>query len=177
MRINQSLFLPAMAVAFATAPIVGQNFAAGKFARVRESFGLAALIGAVIMVLLTLFCQWRAEGLIRAFTQEPAAIAVASQFLKIVSLNFVASGLVFTCSAVFQGLGNTVPAVLSSATRIVSFVIPAFWLAAQPNFQLVELWYVSVASMTSQALVSLWLVRGQFRRRLTAVDAPLLASR
>jgi putative MATE family efflux protein len=177
MRINQSLFLPAMAVAFATAPIVGQNFAAGKFARVRESFGLAALIGAVIMVLLTLFCQWRAEWLIRAFTQQPAAIAVASQFLKIVSLNFVASGLVFTCSAVFQGLGNTVPAVLSSATRIVSFVIPAFWLAAQPHFQLVELWYVSVASMTSQALVSLWLVRGQFRRRLAAVDEPLLASR
>jgi len=31
MRLNQSLFLPAMAVAFATAPIVGQNFAAGKF--------------------------------------------------------------------------------------------------------------------------------------------------
>jgi putative MATE family efflux protein len=169
MRLNQSMFLPAMAVAFATAPIVGQNFAAGKFARVRQTFGLAAVIGAVIMLLLTLFCQWGAESAVHVFTTEPAAAAVAVQFLHIISLNFVASGLVFTCSAVFQGLGNTMPAVLSSATRVLSFVVPAFWLAAQPQFQLPQLWYASVASMTSQALVSLWLVRGQFRRRLATV--------
>src|SRR5450432_4517876 len=51
-RLMQSMFLPAMAVAFATAPIVGQNFAAGKFARVRETFALAVLIGSGIMLLL-----------------------------------------------------------------------------------------------------------------------------
>jgi putative MATE family efflux protein len=169
MRLNQSMFLPAMAVAFATAPIVGQNFAAGKFARVRQTFGLAAVIGAGIMLLLTLFCQWGAEWAVHGFTTDPAATAVAVQFLHIISLNFVASGLVFTCSAVFQGLGNTMPAVISSATRLLSFVVPALWLAAQPQFQLPQLWYASVASMTSQALVSLWLVRGQFRRRLAVV--------
>jgi len=134
-RINQSLFLPAMAVAFATAPIVGQNYAAGKFERVREAFLRAAVIGTLVMGSLTLLCQWRAQWLVHAFTTEPGAVAVASQFLKIVSLNFVASGLVFTCSSVFQGLGNTVPAVLSSATRILSFVGPALWLEAQPEFR------------------------------------------
>jgi putative MATE family efflux protein len=173
MRLNQSLFLPAMAVAFATAPIVGQNYAAGKFARVRETFVRATLIGAVIMAALTLLCQWRAEGLVRVFTTEPGAIAVGTQFLKLISLNFIASGLVFTCSAVFQGLGNTVPAVLSAATRLLSFVIPALWLTHQPGFRLVELWYVSIASMTVQAVVSLWLVRAELRRRMpdTATSA------
>src|ERR1700728_2226858 len=163
MRLNQSLFLPAMAIAFATAPIVGQNYAAGKFARVRETFVRATLIGAVIMAALTLLCQWRAEWMVRAFTTEPGAVAVATQFLKFISLNFIASGLVFTCSAVFQGLGNTVPAVLSAATRLVSFIVPAMWLAHQPHFRLVEIWYVSIASMTAHAVVSLCLVRSQFR--------------
>ena len=37
-RMMQCMFLPAMAVAFATAPIVGQNYAAGKYPRVRETF-------------------------------------------------------------------------------------------------------------------------------------------
>jgi putative MATE family efflux protein len=175
MRLNQSLFLPAMAVAFATAPIVGQNYAAGKFARVRETFVRAALIGAVIMAALTLLCQWRAEWLARAFTTEPGAVAVATQFLKLISLNFIASGLVFTCSAVFQGLGNTVPAVLSAATRLVSFIVPAMWLAHQPHFRLVELWYVSIASMTVQAVVSLWLVRSQLRRRMPDAVAAIEA--
>src|SRR6202012_2851172 len=86
MRINQSLFLPAMAVAFATAPIVGQNYAAGKFAPVRETFVGATLIGAGIRAGLTLLCQWRAEWLARAFTNEPGAVAVATQFLKLISL-------------------------------------------------------------------------------------------
>ena len=64
------------------------------------------------------------------------------------------------------------PAVLSSATRVLSFVIPVFWLAAQPQFHLAELWYVSVASMTLQAVVSLVLLRRQFQRQLRASPPP-----
>jgi putative MATE family efflux protein len=165
-RLMQSMFLPAMAVAFATAPIVGQNFGAGKFTRVRETFVYASLIGSCIMVMLTLFCQWGSAWAIRGFTADPTALAVGSQFLRVLSWNFLASGLVFTCSAVFQGMGHTLPAVLSSASRLVSFVVPAFWLAASPQFQLIELWYVSIASITLQACFSMWLVRGEFRRRL-----------
>jgi Na+-driven multidrug efflux pump len=118
------------------------------------------------MILLTIVCKWRAEWLVHAFTSEPTAMGVATEFLHVASWNFVAAGFVFTCSAVFQGLGNTVPSVVSSATRIVSFIVPALWLAAQPSFQLVTLWYVSVASQIVQGLVSLWFVRREFRVRL-----------
>lgn len=165
-RLMQSMFLPAMAVAFATAPIVGQNFAAGKFRRVRETFLLAALIGSCIMVTLTVFCHWGAQWALRGFTAEPKVLAVGGQFLAVISWNFLATGIVFTCSAVFQGLGHTIPAVLSSATRLVSFLVPALWLASSPQFRLVQLWHVSVASVTLQAAVSLWLVRGEFRKRV-----------
>jgi putative MATE family efflux protein len=166
MRIMQSMFLPAMAVAFAAAPIVGQNYAAGKFNRVRETFGLAVLIGSCIMVCLTLYCQWGSAAAIRAFTHDATAQAVGSQFLQVISWNFLASGVVFTSSAVFQGLGNTLPAVWSSATRVVTFVVPALVLAAQPHFQLIQLWYASVASVGLQAMFSLWLVRNEFRQRV-----------
>jgi Na+-driven multidrug efflux pump len=171
MRVMQSLFLPAMAVAFATAPIVGQNLSAGRFARVREAFWRAALAGAVIMVLLTAFCQIGAGWAVRAFTTESTAAAVGAQFLKVVSWNFIASGFVFTASSFFQGMGNTVPALWSSATRLFSFMIPAFWLSARPDFQLLELWHVSVASMTLQAVVSFLLVRREFRTRLQGAPA------
>jgi len=155
-----------MAVAFASAPIVGQNFGAKKFERVRETFTLATLIGGCIMVMLTLFCQWGSAWAIHFFTKDATALAVGAQFLQVVSLNFLATGIVFTCSAVFQGLGHTLPAVLSSASRIVSFVIPALWLASQPHFQLLHLWYISLGSATLQCCVSLLLIRSEFRRRL-----------
>jgi putative MATE family efflux protein len=169
MRLMQSMFLPAMAVAFATAPIVGQNYGAGKFNRVRETFGLAVLYGSCIMVALTLFCQFGSAALIRGFTKEPGAISVGTQYLKIISWNFLASGVVFTASAVFQGLGNTLPTVYSSASRLLTFVIPALYLAAQPGFELVQIWYVSVCSVTLQTLVTLWLLRREFRQRVPFV--------
>ena len=175
-RITQSMFLPAMAVAFAAAPIIGQNYAAGRYPRVRETFATTVLIGGCIMVCLTLFCQWGAAWVIRAFTQDPATLAIGSQYLQVISWNFLATGFVFTCSAVFQGLGNTVPAVLSAATRLATFVLPVLWLAAQPRFELLEVWFVSIASTTLQAMFSLWLVRREFRQRLT-VPAAAMASR
>jgi putative MATE family efflux protein len=175
MRIMQSMFLPAMAVAFAAAPIVGQNFAARKFARVRETFALSTLIGSCIMVLMTLFCQWGSAWVIARFTKDPTALSVGSQYLQIISWNFLASGFVFTCSAVFQGLGNTVPAVVSSASRLLSFVLPVLWMSAQPHFEMVQVWYVSVASVALQAVFSLWLVRREFRTRLIAAPASVAA--
>jgi putative MATE family efflux protein len=167
-RIMQSMFLPAMAVAFAAAPIVGQNYAAGKFDRVRETFVFATLIGSCIMVALTLFSQWGSAWIVRRFTQDATALAVATLYLKVVSWNFLCNGIVFTCSGVFQGLGNTIPAVLSSASRLFSFILPALWLSLQPHFELIQLWYISVASIALQAVLSLWLVRREFKVRLLA---------
>ena len=60
----------------------------------------------------------------------------------------------FTCSGVFQGLGNTIPAMLSSAIRLAVFVPLAVWLAAQPAFHLDEVWWLSVATVWLQAVVS-----------------------
>src|SRR5262249_13145760 len=114
-RVMQAIFLPAMAVAFAVAPLAGQNYGARNFPRVRESFAAAAKLGTGIMLVLTLFCQWRPDWFFIPFTREPAVVAVGADFLRVVSWNFVATGLIFTCSGMFQALGNTVPSLLSSA--------------------------------------------------------------
>ena len=172
-RIMQSMFLPAMAVAFAAAPIVGQNFAAGKFLRVRETFALATLIGGCIMVALTLFCQWGSAPVIRAFTKDPTAIAVGSEYLQVILLEFFSHrSLYLPCSAVFQGLGNAMLAMISSAVgRLISFVrCRCCGFPGSPISPMIQLWYLSVASVALQAVFSLWLVRRSsgcvwFRRR------------
>jgi putative MATE family efflux protein len=170
-RVMQAIFLPAMAVAFAVAPIAGQNVGGGHGPRVRETFRAAAILGSAIMLALTLMCQWRPEWFVRGFTTDPAVIAVGGEFLHIISWNFVASGLIFTCSGLFQALGNTVPALLSSASRLVTFVLPAIWLSTWPGFELKHLWFLSVSTVTLQALISLWLLRGELQKRLLALPA------
>ena len=175
-RVMQSIFLPAMAVAFAAAPIAGQNFGAGNAGRVRETFRAAAFASCGIMAVLTLVCQWQAQWLIRAFTDDPAVIETGTQYLQIISWNFVASGLVFTCSSLFQALGNTWPSLLSSALRLLIFALPAIWLSSRPGFELVQVWHLSVATVALQALVSLLLLRAQFRARLGSLGRPAHAT-
>ena len=175
MRVMQAIFLPAMAVAFAVSALAAQNVGAGLPGRVRASFRTAALTSCGLMALLTLLCQWRADALLGIFSQQAGVLAVGAGFLHVVSWNFVASGLVFTCSSLFQALGHTLPSLLSSASRLLTFALPAIWLSTRPGFTLRQVWLLSVATVAAQALFSLWLLRGEMRRRLphaAAVGAP-----
>lgn len=169
-RVMQSIFLPVMAVALAAAPVAGQNFAAGHPARAREAFWASVRIGSVLMALATLFAHWRPDLLVRPFSSDPVVLDVAVEFLRTISWNFVASGVVFTCSGMFQAMGNTVPSVLASAFRLAVFTLPALWIARLPGFQVHWIWRVSVVATTLHALLALALLRVEAQRRL--VDAP-----
>ena len=165
-RVMQAIFLPAMAIAFATAPIAGQNFGAKQPARVRETFVAAALMSSMLMLLLTLMCQWRPQWFIRFFTTDAAVIAAGALYLRIISWNFVASGLVFTCSGMFQAMGNTWPSLISTGSRLLTFILPAIWLSRQPSFRIEQVWHLSVVTVALQAITSLVLVRMQLRSRM-----------
>jgi putative MATE family efflux protein len=165
------IMLPAMAVAFASAPIAGQNFGARRPERVRETFRWTATISVFLMLLLTILCQFESDTFMRVFTNEAAVVGVGAQMLIISSWNFAANGLIFSCSSMFQALGNTWPTIYSSAVRLLLFVAPAFWLASRPGFQIHHLWYASVASMFLQAGMSYLLMRREFGRRLLPAAA------
>jgi putative MATE family efflux protein len=165
-RVMQAIFLPAMAIAFAAAPVAGQNFGAGNVDRVKATFRSAAYMSSVVMLLLTLLCQWRTDFFIRLFAQDAAVVSVGADYLRIISWNFVATGLIFTCSSLFQALGHTWPSLFSSATRLVTYVIPAIWLGLHGPFELRHLWYLSVTTVSLQALISLVLLARQFRQSL-----------
>lgn len=170
MRIMQMIFLPAMALAFAAAPIAGQNFGARLPERVRETFRATALATCAVMLALTLMCQWASALLVSGFTADPAVIGFGADYLRIISWNFIAAGIVFSASSTFQGMGNTWPSLLSSSSRLVLFVVPALWMAAQPGFRLVDVWYLSVATNAIQAMISLLLIAREFRVRLVNLD-------
>ena len=171
-RIMQSIFMPTMAIAFALGPIAGQNYGAGQFGRVRETCYKGIMLSSVVMVVVTLLMQWKSDLLVGFFSEEAEVIAVGSVFLQLISLNFVAQGIVFACSGIFQGLGNTRPAMLSSSVRILVFLPFAAYLKYQPGFTINMVWYVSILSVAAQAGVSFLLVRREFRLRLNAAPQP-----
>lgn len=165
-RIMQGIFLPAMAIAFVVAPVAGQNFGAKRMERVRETFRVAVVQCVGIMLVVMVFCQWKPDAMVGFFSKEPEVIRVGALFLHLISWNFVLSGVIFICSGLFQALGNTVPSLVSSATRLFAYALPAIWLTQQPNYQIEHVWYLSIASNVLQAVISVMLLRKQMRLQL-----------
>ena len=165
-RVMQAVLLPALAISFALAPVAGQNFGARAADRVRRTFADGALLSCGLMLLLTLFCQWRPASLVGFFTTDPQTIEFGTGFLRIISWNFVGNGIIFCCSGLFQALGNTWPSIISSGTRLATFAIPAVALSRTEGFRIETLWYLSVGTVAVQAVASYLLLRREFSRRL-----------
>ena len=166
MRIIQAGFMPVVALGFSVAPVAGQNFGARHAERVKSTFKDAAWMAAGVMLVFAIACQIAPAALIGVFSKDPRVIAIGVEYLRIISWNYVASGVIFVASSMFQAMGNTLPSLVTSGARILMVAIPSIILARMPAFQLRWIWYLSAASVYVQLALSMWLLRGEFQRRL-----------
>jgi putative MATE family efflux protein len=171
MRILQAGFMPVVALGFAVAPVAGQNFGARKPDRVRETFRAAVGLGGGAMVVFAIVCHIAPAAMVGVFSQDPHVISVGEEYLRIVSWNFVASGVIFVASSMFQALGNTVPAMVSSFVRILLVAIPSILMSRVAGFELRWIWYLSVAAVAIQMVLSLLLLRREFGLKLGRAEA------
>jgi putative MATE family efflux protein len=170
-RIMQSIFMPTMSIAFAIGPMTGQNYGAGMADRVREISRKGIMLSAVVMGLVMLVLQINPYFAVAFFTPETAVIEIGGEFLRFISLNFIAQGIVFSCSGMFQGLGNTRPSLMSSIMRLAIFIPLAFLVSVREGFVIHDIWYVSILAVWFQAGVSLWLVQRELKLKLGAPAA------
>jgi Na+-driven multidrug efflux pump len=175
-RVVQACFMPVVALGFAVAPVAGQNFGARRADRVRQTFYVAAGMASAAMAFVFLASQLFAAAVVDVFTDEAAVVAVGEEYLRVVSWSFVASGIIFVASSMFQAMGNTLPSLASSFARILLVSIPVILLSRIPGFALRWVWLISAATIVVQLGVSVLLLRREFHRRLvfdeTATPGP-----
>jgi len=179
-RIVQSAFLPVVALGFAVAPVAGQNFAARKGDRVIAAFKAAVGMAAAVMVVTAIVIYAAAPTLMGIFSKEPAVMAVGVEYLRIVVITFVFSGVTFVTSSMFQALGNTIPSLFTSLTRTLISIIPAIFLSRVEGFHLTWIWYLGIGAVLLQTTANLLLLQREFRRKLVtdgaAIASPVTAS-
>ena len=179
LRLVQSMFLPVVALAFAAGPVAGQNVGARLADRVRTTFLSAvgmAVAGTAVSALIGFFA---AERLMRIFSHDPEVVRIGVEYLRIVAWSFVASGVVFVSSSMFQALGNAIPPLITSVSRITLIAIPIIVLSRQPGFDLKTIWYLSAFGVAVQMIGNLLLLRREFHRRFApqlAADQPSLSA-
>lgn len=173
LRIVQSAFLPVVALGFAVAPVAGQNFGARQGQRVRAAFTTAASMGAAVMFVLSVGIYLAAAQLMRLFSSDPEVIRVGVDYLHIVALNFVPSGITFVSASMFQAMGNTLPSLATSFIRIAVGVVPAVILSSHPDFALTWIWWLTALSTVLQMALNLALLQREFRLKLVHAPEPV----
>ncbi|WP_437591408.1 MATE family efflux transporter [Sorangium sp. So ce1000] len=166
-RLMQACFMPAVAISFSAAAVVGQNYGSRAYARVRETAFESVKLVLGFMLFFTLLCQVFPAQLVGLFSPAPDVITAGVDYLQVVSWGFFASGIVFVSAGVFQGLGNTWPSLIASGLRALAFIVPALVLSARAGFSLRSLWLVSLGTTLGQFGLQQFLLR-----RELAIKAP-----
>jgi Na+-driven multidrug efflux pump len=86
----------------------------------KQSYIFCLILGAALAVIVAI----AAKPVAGLFSEAPGAIEVAALYLWIVPISYGAAGIVMLVNASFNGLGQPLPAMTISITRMVIVYIP-----------------------------------------------------
>lgn len=131
-KLQTFIYLPVNGIIQGIRPLVGYNYGAKEYRRVKNIF-MTALTMAFAIMLLGLILSWSVPAaLIGIFTANPATITIGVHAMHIISLGFIVSAVSVTCCGALEGLGAGMPSLMISLLRYLIIMIPAALLLCRP---------------------------------------------
>lgn len=159
-RIAMFAFFPLIGIAQGFVPIVGYNYGAQQYDRVKETIKIALLYGFFISVILCGVLIIGSEYIPVLFNDDPEILlhtpnAIFWIFLATPVVIFQLIG-----ASYFQALGNGKMALILTLSKQLFFIIPLLYIVP-PFFGLKGIWYVfPMADILSAILCSFFLFQG-----------------
>lgn len=172
------LFMPVLGVAQGAQPIIGFNYGAGQYDRVRETLKTAIFAGTAISTLGYLAVRIWPQQLVGLFSQGDTALTELTIHAIMVYMALIwLVGYQVICSNYFQAVGKARQAIVLSLSRQVLFFIPL--LLILPRFWGVEgIWRAApIADFLAVAFTSMMLYFEMKTLGKQAASPPTLQSR
>ena len=132
-RFEQILLLPVLGLNTAIISIIGQNFGAKNFLRVKESYFKAITYGFIIMIFSGLIVYLSADKIVSIFSDNPNVIEFGAKYLKISAFLFPAYPIFFISNGFFMSLKKSEYAMISNIIRNIVLPLFAFYLVKSMN--------------------------------------------
>jgi Na+-driven multidrug efflux pump len=124
------LLIPiAFGIGVASVPMVGMAMGAGNAARARRVAWVAGGVSAFNLGLISAVVTLAPELWARLFSQDPAVLGYARQYLVTAGPAFPFFGLGLTLYFASQGAGQVIGPVLAGTVRLVVVAGAGYWLA------------------------------------------------
>ncbi len=145
-----------------TQPIIGYNYGAGNYRRVRETLFYALRMATLFTTVGFLLGQFFPQLLASAFTTDKELLEISSTGLRIAMLALPLVGFQIVSSNFFQSIGFAAKSIIQSLSRQLIFMVPGIILLPR-IWGLKGLWIAIPVSDTLAALLSLYLLVIQLR--------------
>ncbi len=128
-RFEQILLLPVLGLNTAIISIIGQNFGARNFLRVKDSYFKAVKYGFVLMILSGFIIFISADKIVSIFTDNQTVISYGTSYLKISALIFPAYPIFFISNGFFMAIKKSSYSMYLNIIRNVILPIPTIIVA------------------------------------------------
>jgi putative MATE family efflux protein len=128
-RFEQILLLPVLGLNTAIISIIGQNFGAKNFLRVKESYFKAVIYGFILMIISGSIIFVSADKIVSIFSDNPSVISFGITYLKISALIFPAYPIFFISNGFFMAIKKSSYSMYLNIIRNVILPIPTIIVA------------------------------------------------
>ncbi len=169
MKVNSIIISVLVGISIGSQPIVGYNYGAKNYDRVKKTYLRTILVGSIVAVLGWCCFQLFPQNIVNIFGQESElynqfAVLCFRRFLITVCL----AGITVPTGIFFQSIGKPVIAMISSMVRPLVFFIPAlFFLTSRMGID-GALWAGPISDLLAFLLVSTLAIIEM--RKLTATE-------
>lgn len=130
-KLQTFLYLSANGLIQGIRPLVGYNYGAGEYKRVRSIYSTTLVLTIAIMAVGTMLCQLFPDRLMQLFTDNADTIQIGSHALRIISLGFLVSSVSVVSCGSLEGLGMGMPSLTISLCRYMLIIIPCAFLLSR----------------------------------------------
>lgn len=121
---REILHLPVMGITSGSQPVLGYNYGAGKYDRVKQGIRFAAFLGITYTAVAWIFVLAAPHLLIKLFSDDPQMLEYGVEALNIYFFGFIFMAFQFSGQSTFQALGYSKRAIFFSLLRKAIIVIP-----------------------------------------------------
>lgn len=158
-RIAMFVLMPVFGINQAVQPLIGYNYGARKWERVREALKLAIYGATLLCTLGFAAVQLAGDAILRMFTAEQELLLIGIAGIQTVMFMFPIVGFQIVGGNYFQAVGKASYTILFSMSRQVLLLIPFIWLLPQ-YFGLPGIWLAApTADLLSAILTGAFLWR------------------
>ncbi|WP_026478054.1 MATE family efflux transporter [Alkaliphilus transvaalensis] len=162
-RIDSIGILPGVAFGAATIAMLGQNFGAKKFQRMRMIYRQALVVVIVAMGIMATFVFAFPSQLLNIFLdasegKTEIVLRHGIEYLRIMAVSYIFVGIGMVSNSAFQAIGKGLPTFITTAIRFFVLAIPlTYVLAYLVNLEITGIWIgLAISNLFFGIFSKLW---------------------